>query len=158
MFGCLIYIHIPVDMLSHKLVSECKLSNQTFLNEQQKMFFYGYNDNSKAYHCYDPTTWKILLTKNVVFYKSILGLQGVKDVSFQEIMIFVTRILVKKTPHMVFLPHVQFEQNAILDVSFWPWSFWLVLFGWFFWVNNHDNIIWATTKNIIIFQMYLFLN
>ncbi len=62
---------------------------------KKKRVFTGYNDNSKAYHCYDPTTWKILVTKNVIFYKFILGFQGVKDVSLQEIT---TLILVTKNP------------------------------------------------------------
>jgi hypothetical protein len=55
------------------------------------------------------------MTKNVSFYKFIFGLQGVKDISLQEIMIL---ILVKKAPHMVFLPPIQFDQNAMLDKSF----------------------------------------
>jgi len=58
------------------------------------------------------------MTKNVVFYKSILGFQGVKEISLQEIMTFKIQILVKKITHMVFLPPFQFDQNAILNKLF----------------------------------------
>jgi len=46
--------------------------------------------------------------------------------------LFKLGIVIKKNPHMVFLPHVQLDQNAILDNSIWTWPFWLCLFGWFF--------------------------
>jgi hypothetical protein len=53
--------------------------------------------------------------------------------SLWEITAFLTGNFGKKTPaHMIFFPHVQLDQNAILDKLFWTQLFWLGIFSWFF--------------------------
>jgi len=52
---------------------------------------------------------------------------------------------------MGFLPHVQLDQNAILNNLFLIWPFWLGLFGQFFLLNHCDNnIIWAVTNILFL--------
>jgi hypothetical protein len=73
-------------------------------------------------------------------------------------MAFFTMNLNKKTPHMGFLPHVQLDQNVILNKSFYIWPLWLGLFGWFFLLDHHDNnVIWAVTNIIFkfLFKIYM---
>jgi hypothetical protein len=52
MFICLAYIHVLVDKIT-------KLQAQT-----KKCLFTSYDGNSKMYYCYDPTTKKIVVTKD----------------------------------------------------------------------------------------------
>jgi hypothetical protein len=59
---------------------------------------------------------------------------------------------------MGFLSHVQPDQNAILNKSFWTRPVWFGFFGWFFLLNHRDNnIIWAMINIIqkIIFKIYM---
>lgn len=59
-FGCRSYVHVKNrDKLQPKSISTV---------------FVGYDDQSKAYRCYDPTRHKILISRDVEFDEDILGL------------------------------------------------------------------------------------
>lgn len=58
--GCLAYVHIPRE-LRHKLSVK---SRRTSL--------IGYDDKTKAYRCFDPTTRKILISRDVVFNEQVM--------------------------------------------------------------------------------------
>ncbi len=63
---------------------------------------------------------------------------------YKKSRFFLLKVLVRKTPHMVFCPHVQLDQSAILDKSIWTRPFSLGLFHWvfftmIFWLNHCDN-------------------
>jgi hypothetical protein len=69
---------------------------------------------------------------------------------------FWSKNLVKKIPHMIFLPHVQLDQSAILDKLFWTWLFWLSLFGWsFYWTTLNIIYLGSNQKYILFFKKYL---
>ena len=54
-FGCVTYVYthsMVVDKLSPKAVNA---------------MFVGYSNTQKGYHYYQPSSWKILLTKDVLF-------------------------------------------------------------------------------------------
>lgn len=54
-FGCVSYAHVP-DQLRKKLDSK-----------GEKCIFVGYNDDSKAYKLYNPSTKKVIISRDVQF-------------------------------------------------------------------------------------------
>ena len=54
-FGCVAYAHVP-DQLRKKLD-----------NKGEKCIFLGYNDESKAYKLYNPSTKKVIINRDVQF-------------------------------------------------------------------------------------------
>ncbi len=76
--------------------------------------------------------------------------------ALQEIMVFLIKNFgYKNSPYGFFCPHVQLDQNVILDPTILTKYFWLVfllgLFYQVFLLNRHDNdIIWAMKKKYFI--------
>ena len=60
-FGCMTYAHVP-DELRKKLD-----------NKGEKCIFVGYNDESKAYKLYNPSTKKVIISKDVYFIEEEAG-------------------------------------------------------------------------------------
>jgi hypothetical protein len=58
-------LHIPKE-------SKKKLNTKT-----RKYIFVGYNDHSKVYRIYDPIKKKIALSRDIVFYESLVGYQHI---------------------------------------------------------------------------------
>ena len=54
-FGCLAYVHVP-DELRSKMDPKAK-----------KCVFIGYSLEQKGYRCYNPITWQIKVSKDLVF-------------------------------------------------------------------------------------------
>ena len=55
MFGCLAYVHIPVELRS-------KLDPKA-----EKCIFVGYLEEQKGYRCYKPLTRKVVVSRDVIF-------------------------------------------------------------------------------------------
>jgi hypothetical protein len=54
-FGCIAYTHVPDDKRS-------KLDPKA-----EKCIFIGYSLEQKRYRCFNPSTWKLQVSKDVVF-------------------------------------------------------------------------------------------
>ena len=61
-YGATAYVHIPQE-------KHTKLERKAI-----RITHVRYDDLSKAYRCFDPTTKKIFISKDVIFYKTCLGL------------------------------------------------------------------------------------
>lgn len=55
-FGCTTYVHQNIGKLEPRAL---------------KCFFVGYADTKKGYRCYDPTTNKVHVTRDVVFHEIV---------------------------------------------------------------------------------------
>jgi hypothetical protein len=70
-FGSLCFLHIPKELRS-KLDSKIK-----------PCFFIGYDEQSKAYRIFDPTTKKIHISRDIVFDEQKIGYQHCKTNSLE---------------------------------------------------------------------------
>jgi hypothetical protein len=77
-FGSVCYLHIPKELHS-------KLDNRT-----QRCFFLGYDDQTKAFHVFDPIYQKIHISKDIVFDEQKVGYNLVlqSDLSHPEPLFF----------------------------------------------------------------------
>ena len=66
-FGCIAYVHV-LDELRTKLDPKAK-----------KCVFIGYSLEQKGYKCYNPVTWQVRVSRDVVFYELASWYAYVKD-------------------------------------------------------------------------------
>ncbi len=81
------------------MIARCALNQIQRNKMESKCLLVGYDDKSKAYHCYNLVTQKIMINKYVVFYEQFVGLQGLPIKQVANICNkynYIVRILPKK--------------------------------------------------------------
>lgn len=81
------------------MFARCALNQIQKNKMESKCLLVGYDDKSKAYHCYNLVTQKIMINKYVVFYEQFVGLQGLPTKQVANICNkynYIVRILPKK--------------------------------------------------------------
>ncbi len=71
-FGCLLYVHVGKKQ-------EGKMGSKSI-----RCIFTCYNETSKAYYCYNSETQKMIISKDVVFDKDVMGVELMQQKQWKE--------------------------------------------------------------------------
>jgi hypothetical protein len=72
-FGCIAYVHVP-DEKSSKLDQKA-----------EKCIFIGYSLEQKGYRCFNPSIWKLQMSRDVVFDEMVSKYPPLKIVEDGEV-------------------------------------------------------------------------
>jgi hypothetical protein len=105
-FSCIAYVHVPDEKRS-------KLDPKA-----EKCIFIGYSLQQKGYRCFNPSTWKLQVSRNVVFHEMVSWYPPLKVAEDGEARTSDVPSNVEQESQLISAP----QESSISGLSSTPWK------------------------------------